>query len=64
MTGIHAFMARDYYTCATCYYHSWKGMTPWCKRNDRAINWDMWGFGCGNYGASDRTDRVEKRRCR
>lgn len=45
MTAIHAFMRRDWFTCAECGNRRRGECTEW----DRPIRWDPKGYGCGQY---------------
>ena len=47
MRKVHAFMKRDWFTCHDCLNLTFKGFEPYCRRNERTINWNLRGFGCG-----------------
>ena len=53
MRKVHACMKRDWFTCHDCLNLTFKGFEPYCRRNERAINWNLRGFGCGEYATAD-----------
>ena len=53
MRKVHVFMRRDWFTCHDCLNLTFKGFEPYCRRNERTINWNLRGFGCGEYATAD-----------
>lgn len=52
MTARRAFMRRSFFVCRTCCNYSWEDGRSCCR--GEPIHWNPCGFGCGEYGESDR----------
>lgn len=51
MSGIHAFMKRDWFTCSECGAMAFRGLRPYCRYNKRPIDWPLKEYGCGSYSS-------------
>lgn len=51
MSAIHAFMARDWFTCISCDYSEMRDGRLYCASNKRTIRWNPCGFGCSSFCA-------------
>ena len=62
MSGIRAFMKRDWFTCDQCMSLEFHGFQPYCAYNKREIRWQLKQFGCGHFAENDK--EYEKREWR
>lgn len=54
MSGIHAFMKRDWFTCDQCENLAFHGIHPYCEHNKRYIHWQLKQYGCGQFAENDK----------
>lgn len=62
MSGIRAFMKRDWFTCDQCMSLEFHGFQPYCAQNMREIRWQLKQYGCGHFAENDK--EYEKRQWR